>query len=95
MYKSSSCSEHFKGSTVFDRHAFSFYIDHQQFFVMLRSIIAVSVLTASVLACPQHGNYHYPGAQIKKRADAGHERDWDYAASYDWASVSSGEQYQD
>lgn len=51
---------------------------------MLRSIIAISVFTASVLACPQHGNYHYPGAQIKKRADAGHERDWDYAASNDW-----------
>ena len=62
---------------------------------MLRSIIAVSVFTASVLGCPQHGNYHSPGAQIKKRADAAKERDWDYAASYDWGSVSSGECFQD
>ena len=43
-----------------------------------------------VLACPQHENYHYPGAQNKKRADAGKERDWDYAASHDWGSISSG-----
>jgi hypothetical protein len=90
MYKSSSCSGHSEGSIVFDRHTSSPYIDHHHLFIMLRSIIPVSVLVASVLACPQHGNYHYPGAQIKKRADAGKERDWDYAASYDWGSVSSG-----
>ena len=91
MYKSSLYSGRSKGSFVFNRHTSSFYIDHNHLFIMLRSIIAVSVFTASVLACPQHGNYHYPGAQIKKRADAGKERDWDYAASYDWGSVSSGE----
>jgi hypothetical protein len=91
MYKSPSYSGHFEGSIVLDRHTSSFYLDQHHFFIMLRSIIAVSVFTASVLACPQHGNYHYPGAQIKKRADAGKERDWDYAASYDWGSVSSGE----
>jgi len=58
---------------------------------MLRSIITLSMYTASAVACAQHGNYHYPGAQIKKRADGGVKRDWDYAASYDWGSVSLGE----
>ena len=91
MYKSSTYSRQFKGLIAFDRHTSSFYIDHYHLFTMLRSIIAISVFTASVLACPQHGNYHYPGAQIKKRADAGHERDWDYAASNDWGTVSEGE----
>lgn len=95
MYKSSLYSGRSKGSIAFNRHTSSFYIDHHHFFIMLRSIIAASVFTASVLACPQHENYHYPGVQIKKRADAGKERDWDYAASHDWGSISSGVYYND
>lgn len=91
MYKSSSYSVISQGWTKFDRHISSFYTDHHNLFTMLRSIIAISTLTASVLACPQHDNYHYPEAQIKKRADAAKERDWDYATSNDWGSVSPGE----
>lgn len=57
---------------------------------MRRSIITVSAFAASVLGCAQHDNYHYPGARNKKRADAGVKRDWEYATSYDWGSISAG-----
>lgn len=91
MYKSSTYFRRFEGLIASDRHTSSFYFNHYHLLTMLRSIIAIAVFTASVLACPQHGNHHYPGAQIKKRADAGKERDWDYAASNDWGTVSEGE----
>jgi len=57
---------------------------------MIHPIILVSLLSASALACVQHDNHHYPGSQNKKRADAGEKRDWDYATSYDWGSISLG-----
>lgn len=56
---------------------------------MLESILALGVFTASAIGCAQHGNYHFPGAH-KKRADAGKARDWEYATSYDWGSISTG-----
>lgn len=57
--------------------------------IMLFSLCAFSVFTASALACAEHGNHHYAGAQIKKRAEAG-PRDWEYATSYDWGSIQAG-----
>ncbi|KAM0712072.1 hypothetical protein Q7P37_011166 [Cladosporium fusiforme] len=55
---------------------------------MFPSIVALSLFTASALGCAQHDNYHYPGQQ-KKRADAGETRDWEYAQSFEWASLNS------
>jgi len=57
---------------------------------MLSSVCALSVFAASALACAQHNNHHYPGSQIKKRADVDAERDWEYATSYDWGSIQAG-----
>ena len=55
---------------------------------MIRSILALSAFTTAVLGCAKHENYHYRNAQIKKRAEAGEKRDWEYASSYDWGSVN-------
>jgi hypothetical protein len=56
---------------------------------MLFYLCTFSVFAASALACAEHGNHHYAGAQIKKRAEAG-PRDWEYATSYDWGSIQAG-----
>ena len=58
--------------------------------IMLFSVCTLSVFAASALACAQHKNHHYPGSQIKKRADAEEKRDWEYATSYDWGSIQAG-----
>jgi hypothetical protein len=58
--------------------------------IMLFSLCTLSVFTVSALACAEHGNHHYPGSQIKKRAEAGAKRNWEYATSYDWGSIQSG-----
>ena len=57
---------------------------------MLFSVCALSVFAVSALACAEHGNHHYPGSQIKKRAEAGEKRNWEYATSYDWGSIQAG-----
>jgi hypothetical protein len=58
--------------------------------IMLFSLCTLSVFAVSALACAEHGNHHYPGSQIKKRAEAGAKRNWEYATSYDWGSIQSG-----
>lgn len=57
---------------------------------MLFSLCTLSVFAVSTSACAGHGNHHYPGSQIKKRAEAGAKRNWEYATSYDWGSIQSG-----
>lgn len=59
---------------------------------MLQPILIVGAFSAFALGCAQHDNYHFPGAH-RKRAEAGKARDWEYATSYDWGSISSGGQY--